>query len=1557
MALHSNFILRLFFLLLHINLSLTYSLKNCSILYEDNPSAGVSVDCVNRNLISIPDDIPKEAVSIELRRNNIQSIKDDFHGMSRLRYLGLRKNSITSVDDGCFNDLVSLETLMMRNNNLYTLTANMFQGLSNLTTLDLSYNGICFIHGSAFRFLTSLKVLNLDYNVLKNTADIQPIFQLPQIQKLSLRCNDLLSFESKNFLLNKSSSLQQLFVSGDSLRKFSITSPIFPYLQVVELSTCSQVTKLKWDISDKTLLENITQFYVEENVLSFKGVQNVMQNLISLRHFKVNMVLSWLKRGLLTTVCKIQSLRRLDLFYNNMKNVTSKLAPCSQLTELYLQVTNLNELTNGSIQSMKMLQVLNMSDNKLTRVSYDIRRLAFLKILHLDNNFISKLDCEDFENTTHLVELNLNTNQIPSLEKCVLEHLTELKHLDLGYNKLGVFGDTFKVALHKLEFLDMSENDIKEKISSNTFEGLQSLRHLNMASDDIIMIETFPEFRNLVDLNVSFPSGYKPELQGLQRLENLTVYFGKGFTFKNTYQNKHGGLNDLKLLKSLTVICCKDFPCHKNLKEMLQAMGHLEAFEAVDVFEVAPDVDTFQFNPHLSSLTLTNTDMSDVKPELFRPIPNLQRLDLTNSMLRSMDFLLQANLSALKYLKLTDNKIIMINEAVWEALPSLTYLDLSYNLFTCECSNAGFIQWVKANKQTQVVDAFQYQCSFPVSKEGTLLLDFHIQSCFNNASFLCFISTTCLVVLTLLTSLVYHFLRQHLVYAFHLFLAFLYDTKRKKKNDGHQFDAFVSYNVHDEDWVYREMIPVLEGQQGWRLCLHHRDFQPGKPIIENITDAIYCSRKTICVISRSYLQSEWCSNEFQMASFRLFDEKKDVLILLFLEEIPAHHLSPYYLMRKVVKKRTYLSWPQAAQHPGVFWKNVQRALQAEGAVAEPVLAARCRLRSVQLPFSNELPQGSMDSMRQIRFFNVSYNRLKKIPHDIRSLSSLEILIINDNIISHLGCEDFLNNTHLTELHLNGNRIAKLQRCVMESLTNLKFLNLSGNLLVTFRASTNVGLQKLEILDLSLNFIKCLNNYDFQGLRSLKHLNLTSYFRENLKYYTFLGLKSLKSFSGSIELYSINLRTLPQLEKIQVNFNYNEPFRTPHLNPYEDSIEIKSLKSVLMTCRSDHKGLFYFLTKGVFRNMKHLEYFKAENIYLSAPYSDTFKFNQKLRSLIFTKTDLSEIQPELFLPIPNLESLDLSESQLKSLDFLVQANLSALRYLKLTGNELSVINTTVFQSLHSLTFLDLDKNPFTCDCSNADFIQWVKSNTQTQVVNADQYVCSFPVSRRGTLLLDFNFQPCLDDGGFLCFVSSSCLVVLTLLSSFIYHFLRWHLTYTFHLLLAFLYNSRKGRRRDLHQFDAFVSYNVHDEGWVHREMLPVLEGQQGWRLCLHHRDFQPGKAIIENITDAIYGSRKTICVISRSYLQSEWCSREIQMASFRLFDEKKDVLILLFLEDIPAHHLSPYYRMRKLVKKRTYLSWPQAAQHPAVFWQNVQRALQAGGDLAESTNLLTGPAGR
>ncbi|KYO20158.1 toll-like receptor 22 isoform B [Alligator mississippiensis] len=187
----------------------------------------------------------------------------------------------------------------------------------------------------------------------------------------------------------------------------------------------------------------------------------------------------------------------------------------------------------------------------------------------------------------------------------------------------------------------------------------------------------------------------------------------------------------------------------------------------------------------------------------------------------------------------------------------------------------------------------------------------------------------------------------------------------------------------------------------------------------------------------------------------------------------------------------------------------------------------------------------------------------------------------------------------------------------------------------------------------------------------------------------------------------------------------------------------------------------------------------------------------------------------------------------------------------------------------------------------------------------------------------------------------------------YHW-RWQGIYAYHLLLAYIYDNRHKRKRQhkKYDYDAFVSYNTEDEKWVINDLLPKLEDEYHWKLCLHHRDFEPGRSILDNIVDNIYGSRKTICVITRHYLESEWCSKEIQVASFRLFDEHEDVLVLIFLEDIPAGYLSPYHRMRKLIKKKTYLAWPQEKEKIPLFWLKLHMALKTSEGKVDEDPILS-----
>uniref|UniRef100_A0A3Q0SXG8 LRRCT domain-containing protein n=1 Tax=Amphilophus citrinellus TaxID=61819 RepID=A0A3Q0SXG8_AMPCI len=616
---YSNIILRhLVLLLFHFNPSLSYSLKNCTIDYRENPS---------------------------------KIHRDDFDDMPKLIRV-------------TFIRLLALKKLCMRDNRLTNLTGGLFQGLSNLTMLDLCGNQIQFIHRMTFQHLTSLETVLLDSNRLQQVTSIQSILQLPHIQTLTISSNLFSSFQTKDLPPNVSSSLTMLDLSSNKLKEFSITTPIFPHLQTIDLS---HISGLKWDIPDKIFLRNITQLYLSFPLMSFE---------------------------------KFQKILRLDLYYNHLTKSIAELVSCSQLTELDLSVTHIKELPKGTIHSMKQLTYLTLYTNMLTNVPDDIKSLSSLKILNMNDNHISKLDCEVFSNTSNLTELYLSENLIANLEGCVFENLNDLKVLDLSQNLLQTFGGTFKVGVQKLEFLDLSNN-----------------------------------FRSVFESNS----------------ENHSLSFNTDSTFKTRHPSKNEASCTLKSLKIFTVLC-KHYQCYLPFKELTE-----------NVQLTALETDMFQFNRHLKSLTIQNADLFNVKPELFMPIPNLQALDLSRSSLKTLDFLMLANLSALRYLNLGYNEVTVINEEVFQFLPALTFLDLDHNPFTCDCLNAGFIHWVKSNKQTQVGNAHQYTCSFPVTEQGKMLLDFDIQACWMGTNFICFISSMCLVLLTLLISFIYSFLRNNLI--------------------------------------------------------------------------------------------------------------------------------------------------------------------------------------------------------------------------------------------------------------------------------------------------------------------------------------------------------------------------------------------------------------------------------------------------------------------------------------------------------------------------------------------------------------------------------------------------------------------------------------------------------------------------------------------------------------------------------------------------------------------------------------------------------------------------
>ena len=84
------------------------------------------------------------------------------------------------------------------------------------------------------------------------------------------------------------------------------------------------------------------------------------------------------------------------------------------------------------------------------------------------------------------------------------------------------------------------------------------------------------------------------------------------------------------------------------------------------------------------------------------------------------------------------------------------------------------------------------------------------------------------------------------------------------------YDAFVSYSHADAHWVWQELLPFLENQEPYfRLCIHDRDFMAGAAVADNISAAVNISRRTIIVLSQSFLNSHWCFEEFRQAHYKV----------------------------------------------------------------------------------------------------------------------------------------------------------------------------------------------------------------------------------------------------------------------------------------------------------------------------------------------------------------------------------------------------------------------------------------------------------------------------------------------------------------------------------------------------------------------------------------------------------------------------------------------------------------------------------------------------------------
>ncbi|XP_015774097.1 PREDICTED: toll-like receptor 1 [Acropora digitifera] len=102
---------------------------------------------------------------------------------------------------------------------------------------------------------------------------------------------------------------------------------------------------------------------------------------------------------------------------------------------------------------------------------------------------------------------------------------------------------------------------------------------------------------------------------------------------------------------------------------------------------------------------------------------------------------------------------------------------------------------------------------------------------------------------------------------------------------GFKFDAFIIYSTTDEQWVKKKLLSTLEKKHNMKCCIHYRDFLPGVPFVENMAQSVYNSRKTIAVVSKSFLSSNYCNHELNIALHRLVERGDNSVIVIKLDDV------------------------------------------------------------------------------------------------------------------------------------------------------------------------------------------------------------------------------------------------------------------------------------------------------------------------------------------------------------------------------------------------------------------------------------------------------------------------------------------------------------------------------------------------------------------------------------------------------------------------------------------------------------------------------------------------
>ncbi|XP_009905383.2 toll-like receptor 4 [Dryobates pubescens] len=767
--------------------------------------------------------------------------------------------------------------------------------------------------------------LDLSFSNLKSLGS-NYFSSVPELQLLDLSRCHLHTIEDNSFVgLQKLSTLILTANSLQYLGRGAFYGLVFLKKLVLVETNITSLTDLPIGH-----LHTLQELNLGHNSIASLKLPTYFTNLTSLRYlsFSSNRI-SYISKGDLDALGKVNRVNlTLVLSLNNITHIEPGSFARIHLGELVLRSSFENfSVMHTSLQGLTGLQVKRLivgefSDSQRLRdfqrgllsglCQVQMQEFVLICFRSFDYDTDTLFDCIGNVSSIRLVDTGIEEvsevpvlSQVKQLEckKCKFKEVPavklslfkELRVLRIIQSKyLNSFQQNFESLKH-LEVMDLSENRLSfTSCCSPQFPGCPNLQHLNLSfNSDISVSGDFHNVKNLLYLDFQHTKllgpGTYPVFLSLQKLIYLDISYTKTHVKS---QCAFCGLNSLRVLK----MAGNSFE-NNRLDNSFKNLSHLHTLDISSCKLVHVDQSTFDALSELKELNISNNKLLTFDPAVYKPLQALTVLDFSN------------------------NQLSVLLDLALEILPeSLVLLDISQNLFDCSCTHLSFLKWVK-EKQQLLQNKELMTCHMPAYVKNVSLSSFDLSSCHINPSM---VSSS---VIMLVAAVVFLILIYKYYFQLYYSLVLLSGCKHSAER-GDTYDAFIIHSSKDQEWVMKELVEPLEGgTPPFQLCLYYRDFLPGVPIVTNIIqEGFLSSRNVIAVISTDFLESKWCSFEFDIAQSWQLVEGKAGIIMIVLEEVNKALVRQRLGLSRYLRRNTYLEWKNKEISKHVFWRQLTGVL-------------------------------------------------------------------------------------------------------------------------------------------------------------------------------------------------------------------------------------------------------------------------------------------------------------------------------------------------------------------------------------------------------------------------------------------------------------------------------------------------------------------------------------------------------------------------------------------------------------------------------------------------------